>query len=50
MIEVPKFINSPYLIIDEQGWRLKENAPEQLKEEFKEYMEEVNSTHIKEEK
>lgn len=50
MIEVPKFINSPYLIIDEQGWRLKENAPKQLKEEFKKYMEEVNSTYIKEEK
>ena len=38
MIEVPSFINSPYLIIDEKGWRLKEDAPETLKKEFEEYM------------
>lgn len=46
---VPSFINSPYLIIDEKGWRLKEDAPESLKKEFEEYMKEVN-THIEEEK
>lgn len=36
----PDFINSPYLIIDEKGWRLKPNAPEKIKKEFKKYMEE----------
>ena len=44
-IEPPKFINSPYLIIDEKGWRLKGNAPEELKKEFKEFMSEINSMH-----
>lgn len=34
----PKFINSTYLIIDEKGWRLKEDAPDELKKEFDEYM------------
>ena len=35
-------INSEYLIIDEKGWRLKENAPDDLKKDFKKYMKEVN--------
>lgn len=43
--ELPKFINSPYLIIDEKGWRLKKDAPEELKKEFKEFMNEINSMH-----
>lgn len=49
MIQTPEFIDSPYLIIDETGWKLKENAPKELKEKFDEYMKLVNS-HIKEEK
>lgn len=48
MIEVPSFINSPYLIIDEKGWRLKEDAPEELKKEFEEYMDMINNSHVKE--
>lgn len=42
IIEAPNFINSKYLIIDEKGWRLKEGAPEELKREFKEFMQLVN--------
>ena len=38
---VPSFINSPYLIIDEKGWRLKDNAPDELKREFDEFMKKV---------
>jgi len=38
----PDFINSKYLIIDERGWRLKKDAPKELKKEFKEYMESLN--------
>lgn len=40
--EIPDFINSPYLIIDEKGWRLKENAPEKIKSDFEKYMKIVN--------
>lgn len=42
IIEMPKFINSKYLIIDEKGWRLKENAPKELQEEFNEFMQMIN--------
>lgn len=35
---MPSFINSPYLIIDEKGWRLKEDAPAELKKQFIEYI------------
>lgn len=35
----PYFIDSLYLIIDEKGWRLKDDAPDKLKEDFKKYME-----------
>lgn len=38
----PSFIDSPYLIIDEKGWRLKEDAPEWLKKEFKEFMDSLS--------
>ena len=47
MIEIPNFIDSPYLIIDEKGWRLKDDAPEELKKEFDEFMKEIDS-HIEE--
>lgn len=38
----PDFIDSPYLIIDENGWRLKEDAPEELKKEFDKYMKKID--------
>ena len=40
--DMPNFINSPYLIVDEKGWRLKENTPKELEKEFNEYMKIVN--------
>jgi len=42
IMDIPNFIDSPYLIIDEKGWRLKEDAPKELKEEFKKYMNSLN--------
>ena len=42
IIEAPNFINSKYLIIDEQGWRLKEDAPKELQKEFDEFMRLIN--------
>jgi hypothetical protein len=42
---VPSFIDSPYLIIDEKGWRLQDDAPAELKKEFEEYMNSLNLIH-----
>lgn len=42
-VEAPSFIYSKYLIIDENGWRLKTNAPNELVKEFKEFMKLINS-------
>lgn len=41
IVSAPDFINSPYLIIDEKGWRLKEDAPEDLKKQFEEFMKSI---------
>ena len=38
----PEFISSPYLIIDDKGWRLKPNAPKELQEQFKEFINSLN--------
>lgn len=46
-MNIPDFINSPFLIIDEKGWRLKTDAPKELVEKFEEYMKEVNN-HVEE--
>ena len=43
VVDAPDFIKSPYLIIDEKGWRLKDTAPDQLKEEFKDFMNLIHS-------
>lgn len=42
----PDFIDSPYLIIDEKGWRLKKDAPKELKEKYNEYMESLKTENI----
>ena len=34
----PKFIDSEYFYIDDDGWHLKEGAPEEVQKEFDEYM------------
>lgn len=37
-MQAPNFINSPYFVVDDTGWHLKEGAPEQVVKEFNEYM------------
>ena len=37
-IERPKFVDSPYFYTDEDGWHLKDDAPEDVRKEFDEYM------------
>lgn len=34
----PDFFDSPFFYIDDDGWHLKEGAPEEVVREFKEYM------------
>lgn len=34
----PKFINSPFFIEEKGNWHLKPNAPEEIVQEFNEYM------------
>ena len=38
-VTAPKFINSPYFYIDEDGYHLKDGAPIDVIEEFKQFME-----------
>ena len=38
----PDFLDSEYFYIDEKGWQIKDEAPEKMKIEFKEYMEQVS--------
>jgi len=34
----PKFIDSPYFYVDDDGWHLQEGAPKEVQEEFDAYM------------
>lgn len=34
----PKFFDSPYFVMDEDNWHLKEGAPAETVKEFNEYM------------
>lgn len=34
----PKFVDSPYFVIVEGEWSLKEGAPEEVQKEFDEFM------------
>ena len=38
MITLPYFIDSPYLVKELNNWHLTDDAPEQLKKDFAEYM------------
>ena len=40
MKRMPSFWNSPYFVADVDNWHLTEDAPEELKKEFEEYMKE----------
>ena len=35
----PKFINSPYFVMEADNWHLKPGAPQEVVEEFEEFME-----------
>lgn len=36
----PKFISTPYFYIDDDGWHLTPDAPEEVVREFEEFMKE----------
>ena len=38
-----KFLDSEYFYIDEKGWHLKKDAPDDLKKEFEEYKKQFKS-------
>lgn len=38
----PDFLDSEYFYIDESGWHLRDGAPEDVKNEFEEYMKQLN--------
>lgn len=38
MLEIPRFIAEEYLVVDENGWKLKEDAPQWAVEEFYEFI------------
>lgn len=38
VVEKPKFIDSPYFVIEVDNWHLKEGAPKEIVEEFEEFM------------
>ena len=38
----PKFMDSPYFVMEEDNWHLKEGAPAETVKEFNEFMAELN--------
>lgn len=42
--ERPKFFDSPYFVMEEDNWHLKDGAPEDVVKEFNEYMKETDLT------
>lgn len=34
-----EFTRSPYFVMDDDGWHLKDGAPDEVRKEFEEYME-----------
>ncbi len=43
---MPTFWNSPYFVPEPDNWHLTEDAPEELKKEFEEYMKEQEETIV----
>lgn len=37
-VQKPNFVDSPYFVAEDGNWHLKDGAPEEIKEEFEEYM------------
>ena len=42
--ERPKFFDSPYFVMEEDNWHLKEGAPDDVVKDFNEYMKETSLT------
>ena len=36
----PNFVDSPYFVMEDENWHLKEGAPEDVQKEFDEFMQE----------
>lgn len=43
----PKFMDSPYFVMEEDNWHLKEGAPEDVVKEFNEFMEKDEKPPVK---
>lgn len=41
MLDRPKFLDSGYVEITDEGWELKEGAPEDVKKEFEQFMKDL---------
>ena len=39
----PKFMDSPFFVMEEDNWHLKEGAPAETVKEFNEFMQELNA-------
>ena len=46
-VTAPKFINSPYFYIDEDGFHLKNGAPIEITKEFEQFMKESKEAEEK---
>lgn len=44
MLEMPRFIEEEYHYYDDEGIHLKDDAPEWAKEEYQEYLKNINPT------
>jgi hypothetical protein len=42
----PKFMDSPYFVDEPGNWHLKSDAPEDLQEEFDEYMQSIEDENV----
>lgn len=41
MLDRPDFLDSGYVKITDEGWELKEGAPEKIKKEFEQFMKDL---------
>lgn len=44
----PKFMNTEYIYYDDEGLKIKEDSPQWVKDEYKAFMEELESNEISE--
>lgn len=47
MMDVPNFINSPYFVMEDENWHLKEGAPQEVIEEFEAFMKKAGRETVK---